>query len=247
MFYWMSDTEQKPTTHQRATILVVEDEPQLLQSWIDYLDIKGYRALGANCGKRALELGMKENPDIIMMDWMLPDIQGDEVVEKLRASGFLHIIVMLTCRGDIDSKLRGLNRGADDYWVKPISYKEVLARIEAMLRRRFIDTVEETQINLGKTKIDFSLRRVTAPGCDPIELNLKESEILKFLYLAKGKVVSRNDLLASVWKFTYAPNSRTVDNYIVAIRKKIEPDAKHPIYLRTVHGGGYILHHKEKA
>lgn len=245
MFYRKSDTEQKPTTHQRATVLVVEDEPQLLQSWIDYLEVKGYRALGANCGKRALELGMKEDPDIILMDWMLPDIQGDEVVEKLRVAGFLHLIVMLTCRGDIDSKLGGLNCGADDYWVKPISYKEALARIEAMLRRRFIDTVEESQVFLGKTKVDFSLRRVTTSNGEHRELNLKENEILKFLYLAKGRVVSRNDLLASVWKFTYAPNSRTVDNYIVSIRKKIEPDTKHPIYLRTVHGGGYVLHHED--
>jgi len=243
----MSDTEQKPTTHQRATVLVVEDEPQLLQSWIDYLEVKGYRALGANCGKRALELGMKEDPDIILMDWMLPDIQGDEVVQKLRAVGFLHLIVMLTCRGDIDSKLGGLNCGADDYWVKPISYKEALARIEAMLRRRFINTVEESEIFLGKTKVDFSLRRVTTPTGEHQELNLKENEILKFLYLAKGKVVSRHDLLASVWKFNYAPNSRTVDNYIVSIRKKIELDAKHPVYLRTVHGGGYVLHHEDQS
>lgn len=243
----MSDTKPKPTTHQRTTIMVVEDEPQLLQSWLDYLSVKGYRAIGANCGKRAMELGMKEDPDIILMDWMLPDIQGDEVVEKLRAAGFLNTIVMLTCRGDIDSKLGGLNCGADDYWVKPISYKEALARIEAMLRRRFIDTVEESEIWLGKTKVDFSLRTVTTPSGDQLELNLKENEILKFLYLAKGKVVSRKDLLASVWKFTYAPNSRTVDNYIVSIRKKIEPDAKQPTYLRTVHGGGYVLHHEEAA
>lgn len=242
----MAHNQPKPIIHHRVTVLVVEDDSDLLQSWVDYLELKGYRVLGANCGKRALEIGMKENPDIILMDWMLPDIQGDEVVEKLRAAGFLHPIVMLTARGDIVSKLQGLSRGADDYWVKPISLKEALARIEAMLRRRFIDKAEGAEITLGKTMIDLSLRKVIHQGGVHIELSHKENEILKFLYLARGKVVSRNDLLTSVWKYTYTPNTRTVDNYIVSIRKKIETDPQKPIYLRTIHGGGYVLDHDGK-
>lgn len=230
---------------QLTTILVVEDEPQLLQAWLDQLESKGYRALGANSGRRALELGLKEEPDIILMDWVLPDIPGSVVVEKLRASGFLQTIVMLTCRGDIDSKLEGLQCGADDYWVKPISHKESLARLEAIARRRFIETTEETEIHLGNLKIDFAHRTLTYADGEKSELNLKENEILKLLYLSKGKVVSRNDLLASVWKFTYTPNSRTVDNYIVSLRKKIEPDPKNPTYIKTVHGGGYVFQTEE--
>lgn len=222
------------------TILIVEDDPAMRMGLQDNLEIEGYRVISTLTLHEGREAALKKNPDLILLDLMLPDGNGIELCRELRAHGFPQSIIMLTAKGEEMDKVLGLEMGADDYMVKPFSLRELLARIHAHLRRS--QALEDLQgpVRVGTAEIDFMRHLLTRDG-EVLEISAKELELLRFLVAHRGRVVSRDSLLAEVWGHPQDIVTRTVDNFIVRLRKKIEPDPTHPRYLLTIHGSGYKL------
>lgn len=220
------------------TILVVEDEADLLRGLRDNLAYEGWRVLTAGDGEKGLALAMKEKPDLVILDWMLPGMDGLAVCRELRARGAMVPVVFLTARGQEVDRVLGLEMGADDYVTKPFSVRELVARVKAILRRAAGTASRPAKFTIGDLEVDadaFTAKR----GKKTIELGRYEAEILRLLAQRKGQVVSRNDILNEVWGVDAYPTDRTVDNYIVKLRQKIERDPKTPRLLLTVHGAGY--------
>jgi DNA-binding response OmpR family regulator len=224
-----------------AHLLIVEDEPAMQLGLKDNLELESYRVDVAGDGEEGLQK-MKDNPyDLIVLDVMLPRLSGFDVCKKARASGITTPIILLTARGEEIDKIVGLELGADDYITKPFSVRELLARIKAILRRsNGIPTKESPLITIGRLKIDFTNFQAHE-GNTEIRLSHKEFEILSFLNQHKNKVVSRYDLLEKVWGYEEQPTTRTVDNFIVRLRHKIEVNPNQPKIILTVHGSGYKM------
>jgi len=206
----------------------------------DNLEIDGYNVVSASTMRDGRVAAMKSNPDLIVLDVMLPDGDGMELCKQLRAEGRTEPIIMVTARGAEMDKVLALETGADDYVVKPFSLRELLARIHAQLRRRRIQEPTQGPVRVGAAEIDFQTHRVTREG-RLLETSAKEIELLRYLVSHRGEVISRNALLAAVWGHESGVVTRTVDNFIVRLRKKLEPDPAHPQFLLTVHGRGYKL------
>lgn len=220
------------------TILVVEDEPDILRGLRDNLSFEGWRVLAAGDGEKGLALALKEKPDVVILDWMLPGMDGLAVCRELRGRGAMMPVVFLTARGQEVDRVLGLEMGADDYVTKPFSVRELVARIKAILRRSAGTAARPARFALGDLEVDadaFTAKR----GKKTIGLGRYEAEILRLLAQRRGQVVSRNEILNEVWGVDAYPTDRTVDNYIVKLRQKIERDPKNPRVLLTVHGAGY--------
>ena len=220
------------------TILVVEDEADLLRGLRDNLAYEGWRVLTAADGEKGLALALKEKPDLVVLDWMLPGKDGLAVCRELRARGSMVPVVFLTARGQEVDRVLGLEMGADDYVTKPFSVRELVARLKAILRRAAGMAARPAKFAIGDLEVDadaFTAKR----GKKKIELGRYETEILRVLAQRTGQVVSRNDILNEVWGVDAYPTDRTIDNYIVKLRQKIEKDPKKPRVLITVHGAGY--------
>ncbi|KAF0242939.1 MAG: two-component system OmpR family alkaline phosphatase synthesis response regulator [Planctomycetota bacterium] len=220
------------------TILVVEDEADILRGLRDNLAYEGWRVLTAGDGEKGLALAMKEKPDLVILDWMLPGMDGLAVCRELRARGAQVPVVFLTARGQEVDRVLGLEMGADDYVTKPFSVRELVARVKAILRRAAGTAARPAKFAIGDLEVDadaFTAKR----GKKNIDLGRYEAEILRLLAQRRGQVVSRNDILNEVWGVDAYPTDRTVDNYIVKLRQKIEKDPKNPKLLITVHGAGY--------
>lgn len=226
-----------------SKILVVEDDRNLLDTISYNLKKEGYQPLTAADGAAALEITRLEKPDLIIMDIMLPQIDGFEVCRILRKETAVPII-MLTARIDETDKIVGLDTGADDYMTKPFSLRELLARVRALLRRSRrsggIVEVEKDRIAFGNIEIDLKRHRVTA-GNQTVELTAKEFDLLAFLATNKGYVFTREQLLEKVWGYDFAGGTRTVDVHIRWLRQKIETDPGNPRHLVTVRGTGYKI------
>ncbi|MDD5189823.1 MAG: response regulator transcription factor [Dehalococcoidales bacterium] len=220
-------------------ILVVEDDRNLLETIKYNLTKEGYEALTAADGALALEIARREKPDLMILDVMLPEIDGFEVCRILRKETDMPII-MLTARVGETDRIMGLDTGADDYMSKPFSIRELLARIRALLRRAQTKPVaaEEKPLTAGDVKIDFNRHLVTVEG-KPLELTAKEYDLLVFLAQNTGYVFSREQLLEKVWGYDFAGDTRTVDVHIRWLRQKIEKDASNPVHILTVRGTGY--------
>lgn len=221
-------------------ILVVEDEPALRSVLHDHLVASGFRVLLAANADEGFRRATTERPDLVLLDWMLPGETGDLLCRRLRARGVTCPIVMLTSRSDADFQVEVLESGADDYWVKPVPFKVMVARIHALLRRQGREKRGAARLTFGDLCIDLPRRTVTRAG-ERLELGPKEFGILEALMLAAGAPVSREQLLTSVWHYDYAPESRTVDNYVMMLRRKLESDPLHPRLVLTVRGEGYRL------
>ncbi len=219
-------------------ILVIEDDKELLKGLIDNLTLEGYKVISAQDGERGLELVKKEHPDLIILDLMLPKLSGEEVCRTLREENNLTPIIMLTARGEESDKVKGLRLGADDYLTKPFSLLELFARIEAILRRVKKEKVEIEKYQFEDIVVDFIHLEVKKRG-EQIKLSPKEFFILKFLIEHKGEVIRRETLLREIWGYDVFPSTRTVDNFIARLRKKIEKDPEKPKHILTVHGIGY--------
>jgi two-component system alkaline phosphatase synthesis response regulator PhoP len=229
------------------TILAVDDEEHILELLAYNLERDGYRVLKAESGELALEILAFEKVDIVLLDWMLPGMDGIEVLRKIRSDRNYHNIpvIFLTAKGDEISKVVGLEVGSDDYLVKPFGIHELLARIKAVLRRtegtgkqsEEKDEREEKLI-IDQLEINRSRRTVTLDG-DLIELSFKEFELLYLLAKNRGIVFTRDNLLEKVWGYDYIGETRTVDVHVSNLRKKIEKDESHPVYIKTVRGMGY--------
>ena len=232
--------EQK--TDAQKTILIVEDEKNIVDILRFNLQREGYRTVEAYDGADGLEKARKENPDLILLDVMLPKLNGFEVCQAIREFSEMPII-MLTAKGDDMDKILGLDYGADDYITKPFNILEVKARIKAIMRRvskRDKNQENEKVIVKGEMKIDCESRRVII-GEKEINLTAKEFDLLELLAMNPGKVYSRENLLNIVWGYEYPGDVRTVDVHIRRLREKIESNPSEPKYVHTKWGVGYYF------
>lgn len=221
-------------------ILIVEDDAAMRTGLQDNLEIEGYRVVTAATVRDGLKTAVREKPDLVLLDLMLPDGDGIQLCKQLRAIGIEQPIIMLTARGQEMDKVSGLEGGADDYIVKPFSLRELLARVHAHLRRRSGVAVTDGPVDVGAAQVDFK-RHVLMRNGEALDVSAKELDLLRYLVVHRGQVVSRDTLLAQIWGHQREIATRTVDNFIVRLRKKIEVDPAEPKVLLTVHGSGYKL------
>ncbi len=223
-----------------SRVLIIEDETPMRTALADVLAGEGYRALTAADGEIGLRKAVEEKPDLILLDIMMPKLDGFEVCAELRRLGNAVPVLMLTAKGQVEDRVSGLDAGADDYLVKPFSTEELLARVRALLRRTHRQGKAVTKLKLGDVEIDLA-RQTAARGRKQINLTAKEFSMLRLMAEAGGEPVSREKFLDSVWGYTAFPTTRTVDNHIASLRSKIEKNAETPRWLKTVHGVGYKL------
>ncbi|MDR6122112.1 two-component system alkaline phosphatase synthesis response regulator PhoP [Bacillus sp. SLBN-46] len=229
-------------------VLVVDDEQSIVTLLQYNLEQAGFEVLTAMDGQKGKELAETESPDIIVLDLMLPKLDGMEVCKQLRQKNIMVPILMLTAKDDELDKIIGLELGADDYMVKPFSPREVIARVKAILRRTQIqnEVPEEAEknndelIEIGKLKI-YPQKYEAYFQEELLELTLKEFELLLYLAQNKGRVLTRDQLLSAVWNYEFAGDTRIVDVHISHLREKIEEETKRPVYIKTLRGLGYKL------
>ena len=221
-------------------ILIIEDETPMRTALADLLAGEGYRALSAADGESGLQRALVEKPDLILLDIMLPKLDGFSVCAELRRLGVEIPVLMLTAKGQIEDRVTGLDAGADDYLVKPFSTEELLARVRALLRRAERKNKSPMKLKLGETEIDLA-RQTAMRGKKGIHLTAKEFAMLRLLAEAEGEPVTREKFLDVVWGYTAFPTTRTVDNHIASLRAKLEKNPVDPRWLKTVHGVGYKL------
>lgn len=225
-------------------VLIVEDEPSIITLLKYNLEKAGFSVISALDGETGLEMAMNENPDFIILDLMLPKMDGMDVCKKLRQEKITTPILILTAKEDEFDKVLGLELGADDYLTKPFSPREVIARVKAILRRTNAREEEpesdSNEIRVGELTIYPDEYQVKLRN-EYLELTPKEFELLLYLAQHRGKVLSRNQLLDSVWNYDFAGDSRIVDVHISNLREKIEEDSKRPKYIKTIRGFGYKL------
>lgn len=220
-------------------ILIIEDEEDLVEGLKLNLADEGYELDWAFDGTEGLRKALEQAPDLIILDIMLPEMDGLELCRHLRQKGVGIPIIMLTAKGKEIDKVVGLEIGADDYVTKPFSVRELLARIKAHLRRANREEKDVPKIySFDDVEIDFAHLKVRRKGKE-WDLTALEMEILKYLIAQRGKVVSRNDLLDKIWGYESYPTTRTIDNHILKLRKKIEDDPAHPRHIISVYAAGY--------
>ena len=224
-----------------ATLLIIEDEPAMQLGLKDNLELEGYTVDLASDGEEGLTKLKTTNFDLVLLDVMLPKLSGFDICKAARAQGINTPIILLTAKGEEIDKILGLELGADDYITKPFSVRELLARVKAMLRRSKPDAqAADKFISIGRLQVDFATFQTKEDGVD-IKLSHKEFEILAYLYQNRNRVVSRYDLLEHVWGYDEQITTRTVDNFIVRLRQKVEPNPNQPKIIVTAHGVGYKM------
>jgi two-component system alkaline phosphatase synthesis response regulator PhoP len=220
---------------KRLRILIVEDDLSILTGLSMNLRFEGYEILQAQDGRKGLELALDAQPDLVVLDLMLPELNGYEVLKELRKRGSETPIVMLSARGLESDKILGLELGADDYVVKPFGLQELLARIKAVLRRRHR---AQEKLGFGDVSVDVNGKMVLRAG-QPVDLTAQELKLLLHFLNHPGRTFERGELLSGAWGFHYEGTERTVDNFVRQLRLKLEPDADAPRYFVTVRGLGY--------
>jgi DNA-binding response OmpR family regulator len=225
---------------EKRTILVIEDEPHIVLGLKDALEFEGFAVLTAPNGKAGLGVAQKERPDAVLLDLMLPDLNGYQVCEELRRTNQFVPIIMLTAKSQEADKIRGLEAGADDYVTKPFSVGELVARIRAIFRRTHRPS-EAPTFRLGDATVNVAAQSLERDGKRPEQLSFYEVELLRFLYERKGQAVSRDELLDKIWGLEANPSNRTIDNFVVKLRKKLEQSPDKPEHILTVYGFGYKL------
>jgi DNA-binding response OmpR family regulator len=221
-------------------ILVIEDEKEMVRGLKDILEFEGYEVMTAELGREGLQIIGRKEPDCVILDLMLPDISGYEVCEQIRQKKCNTPILMLTAKAQEYDKIRGFKVGADDYLTKPFSVGELLARVMALLRRHGQYAQDVDLVQVGSNLVDvqhFIVRR----GKKEYSLSHYEVELLKLLYAHANQPVTRDEILNKVWGTEKFPTNRTVDNFIVKLRKKIEDDYRNPRHILTIYGIGYKL------
>ncbi len=221
-------------------ILLVEDDPSIALGLCDTLEFEGFAVQHARTGQEGIAAARKGHPDCIILDLMLPDTNGYRVCEQIREGDALVPIIMLTARSQEADKIRGLDAGADDYVTKPFSVGELVARIRAIFRRTQRGARSDTPIEVGDAVIDPTAQ-VLKRGRAETKLSFYEVQLLKLLHERAGQPVSRDEILDKVWGIEGSPTNRTVDNFVVKLRKKIEPKPDEPRHILTVYGVGYKL------
>jgi len=225
-----------------SRVLVIEDEFAMRHALEDLLASEGHRVIVAADGAMGLERARTERPDLILLDVMLPKVDGFSLAAELRRIGSKVPILLLTAKGGVDDRVAGLDAGADDYLAKPFNPQELLARVRALLRRvaRAGAAAAADQAQLGTVEVDF-IRQTARRGSTALHLTLKEFAMLRMLVEANGAVVTREQFLDAIWGYNAFPTTRTVDTHMAALRSKVESDPAQPRHLLTVHGTGYRL------
>ena len=221
-------------------VLIVEDEAPMRMALEDILKTDGYRVLTAADGQEGLALVMEEKPDLVLLDVMMPKLDGLALCAELRRLTVTTPVLMLTARGQVEDRVAGLDTGADDYLVKPFSSDELLARVRALIRRAERRSAAPSVLTLGEVVIDLAKQTATRGG-EPVRLSAREFAMLRLLAGAAGEPVTRERFLDVAWGYTAFPTTRTVDTHIAKLRGKIEPDPDRPRWITTVHGVGYRL------
>jgi DNA-binding response OmpR family regulator len=221
-----------------ARILLVEDEPKMQRGLRDNLEFEGHDVKVDGDGGSGFQALITESFDLAILDVMLPHMSGFDIVRKLREKGIRTPILMLTAKGEEIDKVLGLELGADDYVTKPFSLRELIARVNALLRRAVPSNNTDTLLTIGDVAVNFATYCGSKDGKE-FSMTPKEFEILKYLWQHRNETVSRDDLLTNVWGFDESVTTRTVDNFILKIRQKIEDDPSHPKFILTIHGTGY--------
>jgi DNA-binding response OmpR family regulator len=228
-------------TVARKKILIIEDEPDIIRGLKDSLEFEGFEVLAAVDGREGVKLARDRGPDCILLDLMLGDVNGYGVCEEIRAQNSVVPIIMLTARSQESDKIRGLDVGADDYVTKPFSIGELIARIKAIFRRQSRLAGQEEVLRIGPSEINVKKHTLVRKGKKPQPLTFYEVELLKLLHERAEQPVSRDEILDKIWGIQANPSNRTVDNFIVKLRRKVEDDHKRPRHILTVYGYGYKL------
>jgi DNA-binding response OmpR family regulator len=219
-------------------ILIVEDEPAMVAGLRDNFEFEGYEVLTAPDGVAGLERALREQPDLVVLDVMMPRMSGLDVCKQLKAKRPSIPIIMLTARGQEVDKVVGLELGADDYVTKPFSIRELLARVKAVLRRAKNHPRDGERLSFGDVEVNLQSCQVSRSG-KALDFSSKEFELLKYFLSHPGETLSRDRLLEDVWGYDRFPTTRTVDAHIVRLRQKVEPKPEEPRFILTVHGTGY--------
>jgi len=219
-------------------ILIVEDDKALVIGLTEALKSEHFDVIAAGDGNRGLELAQKEKVDLVILDLILPGMNGLDVCRKLRAEKAQVPILMLTSKKEEVDKVLGLELGADDYLTKPFGMRELIARVKALLRRQSTLVTKIEECSFGDVYVDFK-KQEAKKGKKLLDMSAKEYELLQYFVEREGEVVTRAQLLDDVWGYEVAPTTRTIDNYILSLRKKIESDHSKPKHLITVHTAGY--------
>ncbi len=233
---------QQNQSFKNKSILIVEDEPSLVFTLQDTLENEGYLVTVMHNGADALNHIARKAPDLMLLDIMLPGMSGYEICKKVREDKHMFPIIMLTARDQEIDKVTGLNIGADDYITKPFGVKELLARIQARLRRShtYSKPGPISELQLGDVKVDLNNAVAVRPDGNQ-ELTTREVELIRYLYAHANEPVSRDLLLEHVWRYEFSTNTRAVDVHVSKLRSKIEMKPEDPHYLVTLHGVGYML------
>jgi len=221
-----------------ATVLIVDDDPKLLKMLQRTLAYEGFRVLSAANGTEALAEIQSHRPDVVVLDWLMPGLDGVSVLERLRAAGDKTLVLMLTARDAVENRVEGLESGADDYVVKPFAPAELVARIHALLRRPAVTAQSERQVY-----VDLSLdpvTRETRRGERQFELTTKEFDLLEYLMRHPRQVLRREQILEEVWGYDFGGDDNVLEVYIGYLRKKTEAGGE-PRLIQTVRGVGYVL------
>src|SRR5262245_58019247 len=221
---------------QSSLVLIVEDDPALRRGLKDNFEAQAYRVQMASDGREGLAAALANPPDLLVLDIMLPKLNGYEICRALRAKGLEMPILMLTAKGQEEDIIRGLELGADDYVTKPFSIRELLARAKAFLRRR--EAGASSAFAFGDCKLDFAAHKLFRNGKE-IPLTSKEFRLLEFFAKRPGRALTRDQILDGVWGNAIIVNDRSVDRCVTTLRAKIEPDARHPCHIQTIRDIGY--------
>lgn len=220
-------------------ILIVEDEPHIVLGLTDALEFEGFEVVTADCGRAGVSAAREQPPDAVLLDLMLPDMNGYQVCQEIRRFNPQVPIIMLTARSQEVDKIRGLDAGADDYVTKPFGVGELVARLRAAFRRMDVRPASEV-FDIGDMSVNLSSHTVEGRGRQE-SLSVYEVELLRFLHERRGHAVSRDEILDRVWGQDASPTNRTIDNFIVKLRRKIELRPDMPEHIVTVYGLGYKL------
>jgi DNA-binding response OmpR family regulator len=227
-----------------SRILIIEDETPMRTALSDVLEAEDYRVITAADGEAGLARAIAEKPDLILLDIMMPKLDGFAVCAELRRLSNPVPILMLTAKGQVEDRVTGLDVGADDYLVKPFSTEELLARVRALLRRTQRQAKAPTLLKLGETEIDL-IRQTATRRRKQIHFTAKELAMLRLMAAEPGEPVTRERFLDVVWGYAAFPTTRTVDSHVASLRRKIESDPESPRWIKTVHGVGYKLEMEE--
>jgi len=223
---------------RRTRILIIEDEPAMVSGLRDNFEYEGYDVISAGDGLAGLERALSDNPDLVVLDVMMPRMSGLDVCKQLKAKLPSMPIIMLTARGQEVDKVVGLELGADDYVTKPFSIRELIARVKAVLRRVSQPLAAPEVYRFNDVEVNIRGNEVRRGGA-PVELSAKEFALLTYFISHPAETLSRDRLLDEVWGYENYPNTRTVDTHILRLRQKLEPNPEEPRFILTVHGVGY--------